>query len=328
MISRKKFDRKKGDVLTRDENEKTEARLYLFLSFDLVNSTEYKTLTNDWPAVFSHFYFDVEQKCKDDLCCKIWKYAGDEVLLYHRVESQKLFYEFPFKTYNILENLIGRLNKNPRKTKTSLSVKATMWVADVKYYSLWKTDSSLADRPEIANIFFSKKLYRHNNGATIDLETDIDFLGPDIDIGFRLSNYSRRGKLAACSNFAYLLWRKAVNQKKTSMPISAIGDHMKIVAYEQLKGIWNDRRYPIIWFDKHWEKTEDMFLYDEEYYSDIVKQIKRGGKQPDHLSYIDKIYRDVGRKHDIERIGAYIDSLPEENPNIAVVTTGKPPEEI
>ncbi len=65
-----------------------------------------------------------------------------------------------------------------------------------------------------------------------------DFLGPDMDIGFRLREYSYPGILCMSLDLAYILAH--VDTAHTAMCGS-------ILDWERLKGVWNNIPYPIIW---------------------------------------------------------------------------------
>lgn len=65
-----------------------------------------------------------------------------------------------------------------------------------------------------------------------------DFLGPDMDIGFRIRNYSYPGVLCVSLELAYILAH--VRGRDTAM-CGAVLD------WEKLKGVWNGIPYPIIW---------------------------------------------------------------------------------
>jgi hypothetical protein len=74
-----------------------------------------------------------------------------------------------------------------------------------------------------------------------------DYLGPDIDAGFRISKYTHPGFVIASHNLAYFLGlHKSTHQIKG-----------KIVGWEDLKGVWDTTPYPIIWIvDNSYSNTE------------------------------------------------------------------------
>lgn len=96
---------------------------------------------------------------------------------------------------------------------------------------------------------------------------------------------------------------------------------MRIVSYEQMKGVWGGRHYPIVWYLDTWEppvgtkttdtKTDDtkkssvweLFQYDEKFNSDIVKRIvdsNSSSLQP--ISDLEKIFEDLDMLNEIENL--------------------------
>lgn len=71
--------------------------VYLFFSFDLVNSTAFKTgYPKEWKKVFKRFYeITKEEMSKRYSWCAIWKYIGDEVLIYVKVYCIDDVYDSP-----------------------------------------------------------------------------------------------------------------------------------------------------------------------------------------------------------------------------------------
>ncbi|HLP61862.1 MAG TPA: hypothetical protein VK186_23675 [Candidatus Deferrimicrobium sp.] len=63
------------DGLTK---EKSLPRIYIFFSFDLVNSTAYKEEQNDkWPKVFAQFYASIKKQMKEKFSTSLlWKYKS------------------------------------------------------------------------------------------------------------------------------------------------------------------------------------------------------------------------------------------------------------
>jgi hypothetical protein len=116
----------------------------------------------------------------------------------------------------------------------------------------------------------------------------LDFLGPDIDTGFRIAKYVSPGKLVID---AYLAWYIAQYDSKQSDNIT---EKMRIVSLEDLKGVWNGRRYPIVWYNDNWTDGNSIFQYDEEYNSEIVKRIKEKGiNSLQKPKVLDKILEEV-----------------------------------
>ena len=234
--------------------------VYIFFSYDLVNSTRYKTQNKkQWPLVIHRFYQLIEDGSEKWIShARLWKYGGDEVLLYKRLLHISDLHNLLTGAHKVMTKAIDRLHQEFSDTKTILSVKATLWCA--KTLDIPPQDSeTLARRfpdQEDCNIILHA-----------DVESDdLDFLGPDIDLGFRISKYALRKRMVLSADLAYLLY-------KEGSAIPHVQDQLKIVAYESLKGIWEGRRYPIIWYEQEWRNIKSSFLYDEHFESELITQI-------------------------------------------------------
>ena len=144
------------------------------------------------------------------------------------------------------------------KHQNTLSVKATAWIAVIND----KINSSFD------NVVFDYSASSHNQSIR-------EFLGKDIDTGFRLKEYTQDRRLCISIELAYFLMKNG-KQK-----------NLKIMDYVRLKGVWNDNLYPIIWYYSpkivrncqlemtgHRAKTtfEKSFRYDESDKNQIVKK--------------------------------------------------------
>lgn len=78
------------------------------------------------------------------------------------------------------------------------------------------------------------------NGPAQSPWPTIDYLGPDIDIGFRLGKSSWSGMCVISLSLALFLARPA-----------DAGDRVELhhMGWEPLKGVWGDRPYPVVWAD-------------------------------------------------------------------------------
>ena len=252
---------------------------YLFVSFDLVDSTSYKSQNLNWPKVFNSFMiscYDNLQKCISRLNKEIvvheWKRLGDEILFYIEHPSPESLHIIPTDVFDALQFIIAGLKSSKIDRVGQLSAKATLWSAVVSSNNKTK-GKNLFNIVTVEDTPYGKRL---------------DFLGPDIDTGFRIAKYASPGKLTID---AYLAWYITKLGKKHD---SNIENNMRIVSLENIKGVWNNRRYPIIWYNDKWKDEDDIFLYDEEYSSDIVKRIKENGIESlQKTKALDKILDEV-----------------------------------
>jgi hypothetical protein len=249
---------------------------YLFFSFDLVNSTAFKNKNKRWGEIFDQFFSYCKGEMRKAFPSAVpWKMIGDEILFYLRVTREIELYEAPEKTFDILGKCIKFISEK-LDAKSSLSVKATLWAA-----AMYSSADNVTNRIIIES----------------DFDKDIlDFLGPDIDIGFRISEYALKSILVIEAKLACLL-----TKLETELYKEHISTHMRIVSYEQLKGVWDGRYYPIVWYRDDWTYSPNMFVYDEKYYSKIVHQIQATkGECLEDASHLTKIFVDLNRISEIQ----------------------------
>ena len=110
-------------------DEKTNEGTLFFLSFDLVNSTKFKTLEpGNWIKKIKSFYELVEKHAHSiSEETYIWKKQGDEVLLYFTLKNIQELQNVFGKIHTLLNELIKIVADG--EGKGILSVKATFWTA-------------------------------------------------------------------------------------------------------------------------------------------------------------------------------------------------------
>lgn len=178
----------------------------------------------------------------------LWKAIGDE-----------LVYVFEVKNRNEIHNIC-------------LSFLSAVYYMDEKfsktnYYRLkasaWTAGFPIRNR----EIFFPfpqtyTKISENGHENLIDYNyPQLDFIGPDIDIGFRIGKFCWPGILAVSMDLAQLL-------TECRLPNRLI---VRFVGWENLKGVWNDIHYPIFWVNlsKDLIKSEGLKEYDFYSASDI-----------------------------------------------------------
>ena len=258
-----------------NENEHS-PKVFIFTSIDLVNSTYYKQEDKNWPTVFSEFFGIVETEFKrKNKNIHVWKYVGDEVLFYEEVNSIESLLKSPSETFRNMEISQQRLYETQKECKNKLYLKATLWIASTKHVS----DSQ----------------NKHINNVLPELsESVIDFIGADIDEGFRISKFSSQNKLVLDSSLAYILYKE--KPKVNRLCDYNVEDRIKIVDYKRLKGIWSNRLYPIIWYHKNWSNPTNMFLYDEHENCEIANTLRSSNFSTNNISQLDKILEEVNLK--------------------------------
>ncbi len=252
-----------------------EELLYVFISIDLVDSTAYKyKYPKKWPKVFHDFYLisaEYLRSCFVYSELKVWKRLGDEILFYVVIKDKT-------EMYKILEYIDNTLTiiQESLSDDNSIYAKSSVWAADITEYN--------------------ETIKNYNNVAlsTGCANDSLDFIGSDIDTGFRITKYVTKGRIIVCAKLAYTLYKMQCPDACKSN----ISEHLRIVSYEKLKGVWNNRAYPIIWYCRDWKNI--VFDYDEHMESAIIDNIKY--KKIDSINKLDKMLADLGEKEEYDEL--------------------------
>jgi hypothetical protein len=251
-------------------------KVVLFVSFDLYNSAELKTQTKNWKEIMDIFFENEFQNMT------LWKFNGDE-LLYKR-ETLSIPYICDI-IREVHDHVLALHTKFKDQLSLSIYVKATIWIA--------LTNDEI-DKKEIINNYRLKV-----NGIE-------DFIGKNIDEGFRLTKYSSSQKVAIDPKIIFMLallcniykgkcidhllkeidsvLKKEVIEftqklkeandgtiKERLETIKGVLDNVVKIGYVKFKGIWNNRMYPVFWYYR--EDRGYCVQYDEMFNDKLVKEI-------------------------------------------------------
>jgi hypothetical protein len=249
--------------------------LFMFLSIDMANSTEFKNHEPLWPYVIHRFYMHCVEEIKQ-VCphFNVWKYIGDEVVFWRHIvpadNLARLVHDLHAALLRVIAKLDGIEGEHGIRTRNLISAKMTVWGAVADF-----VPNPLAPgRKDQGPSKVQNKIIREDHIIGLDAgrqahETVLfDFVGPEIDIGFRISKFAHRGVLLVGCGLAHLL----LEQSRTT---DDIGKHLKIVSYEPLKGVWNGRAYPIIWYTDNWNAIDEKFYYDEAVHDPLFAKVCR-----------------------------------------------------
>lgn len=250
-------------------------QLRLFMSVDVVGSTAFKHRkaldgeAKPWLKFIHGFYTGFPEICWRNVgeaqtgggpgtsLVKpyLWKALGDELIfsvpLKHPSYARLYLKAFRLSLIEAINNWAGGVNPLP------ISFKGTAWLAGFPVF---------------------------NSAVPLDVETPLspesehfDFVGPLIDIGFRLSKFASPRKFVISADIAWL--------------ITAQGDAAAMKFHydgrECLKGVLNDRPYPIFWIDCHEEGNGGNLLDSIE-----DKVVKREAVSPDHVRDLSSAFLD------------------------------------
>jgi 8-oxo-dGTP pyrophosphatase MutT (NUDIX family) len=274
------------------------SEFYVFLSYDLVDATRYKEVDPQrWPLVISRFYELITKSAEKELGpVRLWKLVGDEVLLHKQIRSIHDLRGCVPRAHAVLIDTVNRIHREFALTKSEMSIKGAIWCArvhDVPPGELGEAMSNFSSSGH-RNIVISQLV-----GTDFPEIGQVDFLGPEVDAGFRIREHVTKRRLVVSADLAYLLYRDRAN-------CEPIEHQLKMVSLEILKGIWGGRRYPIIWYEPEWGRG--MFEYDERFNSEIVKHIE-AGREPRSLSELPGIYRDLNKVPEADSLFDYVNGL-------------------
>ena len=230
-------------------------QVVLFFSYDIVNSTGFKATINQWPTILSHIFKTVKHYVEQAIpSAEVWRILGDEIIFVTYVSELEDLFIYIDNIFRVLQSICKEIrsetlfNRYPdmapyaHQLRSILGLKSACWIARI-IEQTEGNDTTCED-----NIVTKYELS--------DNRCITEFLGNDIDEGFRLSKMVAQRRMVLSFVLAYLLSERTEYLSRLS-----------IISYECLKGIWQNRPYPIIWYHdpKHCEniKFDDSFYYDE-----------------------------------------------------------------
>lgn len=277
------------DLTNEEKIEEATKEVYVFVSFDLVNSTQLKSQYPKWLNLIKKL-IDISKS--DWLGLNFWKFNGDELLYYAKITAISQLLDVLRSLCEKANQLTDELRKMVYADSSSnyaedlIGVKTAIWMA------------SFSGSEEALN----SKLEHINN---------IDFAGVNMDEGFRMSKCVIQNKIIVDPKIAFIISligyglnksssgelienlktksqknlsaddlyelffdkqdqtiKDSVNYIKDSFARSA--NNLRMIGYEECKGVWNKRKYPIIWYSENWNDTKNKIKYDETYLGETV----------------------------------------------------------
>jgi hypothetical protein len=234
-----------------------ESGFVIFLSFDIMGSTAYKlSNSTNWMFHFSMFFRQVRNIYNNGymgLNCFIWKELGDEVIIVFFPRSKddlKSILDIAINSVNgtnEYREVLQRINLDYKTTlfcagycePTPFTMYNESKRSDIDTYKSFMNLEFKNHRMHHA-ISYSQESFCNNQPSSCRLGCIIeyDFIGPDIDIGFRISKkYSRQGNLLVSDKIAYLYSKMFPNEYL-----------FRIICKKRLKGVWHNIKYPIIYY--------------------------------------------------------------------------------
>lgn len=273
--------------------------VYVFASFDLVNSTKIKYRESNWLNLIKEL---IEQSSGEWFGLKFWKFNGDELLYYAEVTAinqlARILHQIYDKSLKLKDKLFKSMSCDESLgfARDLVGIKTAVWIAYV------------SDEKDALN-------------AKLDMDY-IDFAGINMDEGFRMSKCAIQDKIVVDPKIALLIclvaeelydekyskrdpdiqydrqegflrtiddvfakfWidiLKSTNEnivkpannelfEREKDLFKVVANNFRIVGYEKCKGVWEERPYPIIWYSDNWDKSIESVKYDEIYNDKIV----------------------------------------------------------
>jgi len=208
-------------------NSNTHKSVALFMSADLSGSTAFKSEIQPgeqgpaWVAAFEEFFREVplimmgqiaaafifEEEIPD---CSVWKVIGDEIVFLAHPKTARQTQLLTNAFYKTIINYDNKIFE-----RWPLRVRGCIWAAQI---------SKRNRQIEIPEMIGSDSS-----------QTYVDYLGPDVDAGFRLAGCVGRGQLIVSSNLVQLL---AGMDKSEDIQFHYVGRRV-------LKGVYKGRPYPL-----------------------------------------------------------------------------------
>ncbi len=246
-------------------------RLRLFLSADIVGSTALKqsqvaSLRDNkekrgtpWVYIIQGFYIEAKLALADEwkkACEKadgrgtpvgeaplFWKTVGDEILFTKNLTDYRqlaLMLECWMRT-------IERIRSDLQSRDERLDVKSTAWLAG---FPVKNKDVVLSNAPSLAK--YNGVNYLSVSGDLLnkyydDPHTDevtVDFVGPSVDVGFRLSAHATARRFVVSVGIAYILSLTVPDDDDVVTEIKFFYQGTVV-----LKGVFGGVPYPLFWID-------------------------------------------------------------------------------
>lgn len=313
----------------------SDSQLRLFLSVDIVGSTALKGEANyqtiaahlrvlqkaakakdldalpiealpsldeyDWVAIqqntFGDFHSEFSKTGQPDANSPYevfpWKALGDELIYSIRLQSRE-------QATKLVTSFIAALRLIDRQlsSKGRIRLKGAAWIAGFPI------------RNRIVQIPAPTVFYKHSGDDVSFPYPRDDFWGPDMDIGFRLSRCTFPGMCVASAGLVELL---AADKSNDQVRFAHVG-------WEKLKGVWQERPYPVFWAElpsnREAEATHVVVAPWAEGEGPFVSRWESSGAKKEAKSYL-KLLGDV-REAMPSNFGLVRPYIPEED--------GVPPE--
>jgi hypothetical protein len=234
-------------------------RLRLFVSLDIQGSTSFKYASDNvetWLPIIHWFYIEtqstverswlkISERLRHDVPIAepgpepvFWKSAGDELLFVKEITHplQCVGAVLAFKDVLVQQN-----DGIQRRSGGRLKLKATAWLGG--FPNLNKEIPLVGSYGPETGAHADDAMLRIARLDQGTLPHQRDFVGPSIDLGFRLAELATPRRFVVSVELAYVLADMMVRNDLIDRV------NLQVDEGQVLKGILNDKEYPVIWVD-------------------------------------------------------------------------------
>lgn len=233
-------------------------------------------------------------------CPRVWKTIGDEVVFFGEVHH----FCYALMAVSAFKNALNAYRPDLYKKSTNLDIRGTAWLAGFPINNAEIVLGRGADRyvrEKLAgrdtDLFYRHflKVYYYYNERKPEGGDFLDFIGPQIDLGFRLASRSTPRKcfmpvdlvLALCNAHDDLERMCTTPVMDALNEIVSFESSLKFDGTAQLKGILGGTPYPMIWLDI----KPDKLLNDAE---DSLNATTSNNNIKDYRKYAREFIRKYG----------------------------------
>ena len=323
----------------------------IFLSCDIVGSTAYKQRqekasasspsSSDWLLPFISFYRETgaaiilaEARVNESLTkCKLFKEAGDPIEFWKGAGDELLFSRRIKSRFEALASVLAfrdavRTQRAGLKQQVPpLNLKATAWLAGFPVNNSEVVLGLAPEAPRIEDTWIENLLELHDRRSTPTGRDSlkVDFLGPSIDLGFRLCAHSTPQEMAVSADLALLLTRccKEIAAFSPARKGGYLASNETTLGFRgsvELKGILGGSNYPVFYVRD--DKSDDLYDLEatlrgienptlesiEEYLNSYLNPGSALRMKPYFLDGLDDEFADIPPTHK-ERIANFRDRI-------------------
>lgn len=231
-------------------------RSVLFLSADLIGSTQYKQKVPGWQSIFLSFYRDFPKSLGEQLSASppgmidqkftLWKAIGDELIFEVTVSHENEVSD----AIRVWLNAV-KIYEEQTLSDKGLTLKSGAFIAT---FPGPDSESTIPRTPEIER---SEEDVIHRNDTALAGEPrdhknyHYDYFGPSIDTGFRILEKATHRYFPITVEVAWALAVAAHTEQAENprAPYHSVDD-LVFSGVHEFKGVWGGREYPLFAIDR------------------------------------------------------------------------------